>query len=442
PDNWQEDTRFDGPEHWGMEKRWKSLFPKTGFKTKSGGGIVDTSRDKDGGRSRAKGTRNATVDMTAEGDDDTVTCSLQSGDDHFANFKQPSRAARRTVPETAPEDPEEKMPLPSYRRPNAKTTATSGSSINTSSIGKVPLYEDEEPTTGQRRWRIQPRSTEPASSSRAGSRARDSVLLPSSSEEEEEEEEEFDESEANITGHERNNSRSPIPRPREHKNGGGSAESPPFPLPPHSNKKGKGSRCSPGGGAAAFPYGDDSPSRQRHEEEIESSGSESCGGLSNSDFDGSGGEGRKPSSSSRRLSSSSSLSRRRKGGGEGEGTRRTNGGGAKGKGHVVREGGRRRRGSSSHSRMGNNTSSSPIPGSAQGARARSAPSGSKKARKVVKAQGNEQGWIAKGGGSVGGGSSGEQVRNPVLSFQGSQISMRKNNERSLTQSKINFPVVL
>ncbi|CAM9713595.1 unnamed protein product [Ectocarpus sp. 4 AP-2014] len=442
PDNWQEDTRFDGPEHWGMEERWKSLFPKTGFKTKSSGGIGDSSRDKDGGRTRAKGTSKATVDMmdmTAEGDDDAVTCSLQSGDDtdHFANFKQPSRAARRTVPETAPEDPEEEMPLSSNRRPNANNTENSGSSVNTSSVGKAPW--DEEPTKGQRRWRIQPKSTEPASSSRAVHRARDSVLLPSSSEEEEEEE--FDESEANITGHERNSSRSPIPRPRERKNGEGADESPPYP-PPNSNKKGKGSRCFPGGGAAAFPHGDDSPSRQRQEEEIESSGSESCGGLSNSDFDGSEGEGRKPPSSSRRLSPSSPLSRRRKGDGEGVGTRRANGGGTKGKGRVVREGGRRRKGSSSHSRMSSNTLSSPIPGSAQGTRARSAPSGSKKARKVVRAQGNEQGWIAKGGGTGGGGSSGGRVKNPVLSFQGSQISMRKNNERSLTQSKINFPVVL
>lgn len=153
-----------------MEERWKSLFPKTGFETKSSGG--NGAGDKDGGRTRAKGTRKATVDMTAEGDDDTVTCSLQSGDDtdHFANFKQASRAARRTVPETAPEDPEEEMPLPSFWRPQTKTTATSSSSINTSSIAKAPLDEDEEPTTGQRRWRIQPRSTEPASSSRAGSR--------------------------------------------------------------------------------------------------------------------------------------------------------------------------------------------------------------------------------------------------------------------------------
>ncbi|CAN0562875.1 unnamed protein product, partial [Ectocarpus sp. 12 AP-2014] len=306
PDNWQEDTRFDGPEHWGMEEQWKSLFPKTGFETKSSGGSGD-SRDEDGGRTRVKGTSKATVDMmdmTAEGDDDTVTCSLQSGDDtdHFSNFQQPSRAVRRTVLETAPEDPEEEIPLPSYRRPKAKTTATSSSSISTSFIGEAPLDEDEEPTTGQRRWTIQLRSTEPASSSRAGRRARDSVLLPSSSEEEEE----FDESEANITGHERNNSRSPIPRPREHKIGGGADESPPPPPPPPPKKKGGGGKgCSPGGGAAAFPYGDDSPSRQRHEEEIESSGSESCGGLSDSDFDGSEGEGRKPSSSSRRLSSSS-----------------------------------------------------------------------------------------------------------------------------------------
>ncbi|CAN0058527.1 unnamed protein product [Ectocarpus fasciculatus] len=435
-----------------MEERWKSLFPKTGSKTKSSGGISDDSSsagDSDGGKTRGKGTRKANpkamVDIAEE--DDSTAVSLLSGEDtgQLANSKQQaSRAAGRTVPETAPpEDPQEEWPFPSssssYRRPKAKKTAISSStsSINARSSGKAPW--DGEPTTGQRRWRTQARSTEPASSSRAGRRARDSVV-PSSSEEEEEEE--FDESEANITGHERNNSRSPIPRPRERKHGGGADESTPY-----SNKKGKGSGCSPGGGTSASPYGGASPSRrQRHEEEIESSGSESCGEFSNSDFDGSEGAGRKPSSSSRRLSSSSSLSRRREGEGErereGEGKWRTNGGGTKGR--VVREGGRRRKGSSSHSRMSSNPSAIPIPGSAEGVRARSAPSGSKKARKGVRAQGDEQGWIAKGGGSGGGGSggSGGRARNPVLSFHGPQASIRKNSERSLTQSKLNFPLVV
>lgn len=30
PLNWEEETRFDGPEHWGGDPRWKHLFPKSG----------------------------------------------------------------------------------------------------------------------------------------------------------------------------------------------------------------------------------------------------------------------------------------------------------------------------------------------------------------------------------------------------------------------------
>lgn len=171
PDNWEEETRFDGPEHWGMEERWKSLFPETGFKTKSSGGISDSSSagDSDGGRTRKKGTRKVTVDITEEEEGDDPV-SLLSGEDtdQLANFKQPRRAVRRAVPETAPEDPEEEWPVPSYRRPKAKKTAISCGSINATSTGRAP--RDEEATTGQRRWRTQPRSTEPASSSRAGRR--------------------------------------------------------------------------------------------------------------------------------------------------------------------------------------------------------------------------------------------------------------------------------
>eukprot|EP00752_Nemacystus_decipiens_P009099 g8123.t2 len=534
PDNWEEDTRFDGPEHWGMEKRWKHLFPKRGTRvddssdsdSSTGSDSDSDSLGESGSESESDGILRAkdTVDISKDDDDDDdddfagededdedfFGASNSEGDSHDATSLRIGVAGTRKKIEMPGTTDEREVAVNSSSKRPSKSTNMSGSG---SFSGSSKARREQAKATA-RRWRHGTRDTEPASScsarvgagvGRRGPRtesgtpvhvSRDEYCLSSS-----EGEEEFDESEANITGHERSPAVATLktlkatPRQKERKVGGSVGESPQSAgrssksIKETRRRMGKGKQG--GKGRTASPLAcDDSESDSDTDssggsvrspdieiggqnDDIESVMSDSSddefsnyassavgggsGGFRSGRSDGGGGNRGGKDSSRRSPSSPSpphshSTTRRKEKHQHPHPTHL--------KGSVRREGGRRGRSAASHSHSsrassaserskdskGSKASGSPLATASKGKRPTHPGGKNKKLRKVIPAKGDEHGWISKGsGGGGGGGGSGGGSRgrsNPVSSFQPSQAAARKNLERGLTQSKLNFPVVL
>ena len=173
PHNWDEDTRFDGPEHWGMEQRWKSLFPKSGVR-------VDDSSDSDSSSSRRRDSLEEsdvddiirvkdTVDISKDDDDDdedddALGASSSEGDSHDATSLRIGVARNReNIRDTAPAPPDDERHrrISSSSRPSHGTNLGGSSGGGSSSSSKA---RREEAKATARRWRHGTKGTEPASS--------------------------------------------------------------------------------------------------------------------------------------------------------------------------------------------------------------------------------------------------------------------------------------
>eukprot|EP00903_Cladosiphon_okamuranus_P013571 g12641.t1 len=228
PDNWDEDTRFDGPEHWGMDERWKGLFPKRGIRAdddvddSSGSDSDSNSRRGSGSFKGSHGDRiiraEDTVDISKddddredEDDDDDFDPLGSQGDGHdgfdATSLRIGEAGSRMNIPDTAPAQLYDKRDQSS--RPSNSTSVRCGSGSSSRRVRR----EEAEATV--RRWRHGVKDTEPAASCssrvergrRVRPRSESGTPLDVSREDfdsaSSEGEEEFDESEASITGHER-----------------------------------------------------------------------------------------------------------------------------------------------------------------------------------------------------------------------------------------------
>lgn len=170
PENWDQDTRFDGREHWGMDPRWKDLFPKRGTRLVSDDSSRNDSsgsEESDGGEAIcAKGTK-LTVDITQDDDEDNdagyhSSSGWNSDGDGGGRDATCTRLdlSRRRIPETAPPAFPLMLGKNSSRSKNA--TATTGGS----SSGSKRKERRDEAHFAARMWRQGNRITDPASSSR------------------------------------------------------------------------------------------------------------------------------------------------------------------------------------------------------------------------------------------------------------------------------------
>ncbi|CAM9770584.1 unnamed protein product, partial [Laminaria digitata] len=432
PRNWKEDTRFDGPEHWGMDARWKELFPGR----HSPGNFVPVNVNSDAMQPETMVFDGSSSSSSNDEDLDVVFNNHDNNDDD-CDFESPSTH--------------------NNKKSTTTTTTTTTSAIRNARVAEPGAGMGAGQVTGKGRQRSEaPRRARgwregagagPSLSSwprRKQPRTFPTATASSS----EEEEEEFDDTEAEIVGREPDAGSRLSPKGRRGVGDGGRGGCATSPLA----CQGSDSSCSPrgrqggGGGRAA------ASASAGVEEEIESSQSHDKFSDSDSDKNISGGGGKGFTGSKNSSSRSRSLAKGRHSGGGGKTLE---------KGGVRREGGRRRPPSSSSSSSLSSgwISVQTTPGSAGARRGgdagaagggkRAAQRGGKRLRKAIPAEANEQGWIATGrsgggggGSSGGGGGSGGGGRNPISAFKAPQSSTQRNRERSMTQKTINFPLLV